>query len=186
MLFFNLVQPIDARIASLESLFQMRPRSHVLVPWPMKFDARLLQQLLQIQFAPFLAPSSPGLGRQGLPSGRVLSRTVLRSPTQSLVSKSSKPGGRCNLSVSVGRRPRFFRAFLLADRAVPSIISATLSPNMGSPPKGSSPQSTSGVIVLGVAFFFFAFFLGTGVFFLGVTKRRRFFAFRRLSSGRCG
>ena len=92
------------------------------------------------------------------------------------MSKSSQPGGRFNLSVSVGRRPRFFRTFLLADQAVPSIISATLSPNMGSPPKGSSPQSTSGVIVLGVPFFFFAFFLGTGVFLLGVTKRRRFFA----------
>ena len=80
MLFGNLVQPIDARIASLKSLFQMRAGSHVLVPWPMKFDARFLQQLLQIQFAPFLAPSSPGLGRQGLPSGRVLFLTVLRSP----------------------------------------------------------------------------------------------------------
>ena len=31
MLFGNLVQPIDARIASLESLFQMRAGSHVLV-----------------------------------------------------------------------------------------------------------------------------------------------------------
>ena len=31
MLFGNLVQPIDARIATLESLFQMRAGSHVLV-----------------------------------------------------------------------------------------------------------------------------------------------------------
>ena len=80
MLFGNLVQPIDARIATLESLFQMRPWSHVLVPWPMEFDARFLQHLLQITFAPFLATSSPGLEKQGLPSGHVLFLTALRSP----------------------------------------------------------------------------------------------------------
>ena len=45
----------------------------------MKFDSCFLQHLLQIKFAPFLASSSPGLGREGLPLGLVLFLTAFRS-----------------------------------------------------------------------------------------------------------
>ena len=45
----NLVQSIDARIPSRQSLFQMRPRSHVLITGPMKFDPSLSQPFLHIE-----------------------------------------------------------------------------------------------------------------------------------------
>ena len=143
-----------AWIASLESLFQMRPQSHVLVPWPMKFNARFLQHLFQIKFAPFLAPSSPGLGRQGLPSGLVLFLTALRSHAH-----RDTVGGSCQNPASWVSVVIYLYVF--ADQAVPSIISATLSPIMGSPPKESSPESTNGVlVVLGGGFLLLCFVFG--------------------------
>ena len=45
----NLVQSIDARIPSRQSLFQMRTGSHVLITGPMKFHTRLAQPFLHIE-----------------------------------------------------------------------------------------------------------------------------------------
>ena len=48
VLFSNLVQTIDARITPFQTFNQMRPRTHVLIPRPMKFSARLAQQFLNV------------------------------------------------------------------------------------------------------------------------------------------
>ena len=45
----NLVQPVDARIPSRQSFFQMSPESHVLIARPVKFHARLAQPFLHIE-----------------------------------------------------------------------------------------------------------------------------------------
>ena len=49
MLFGDLVQSIDARISSLQSFFQMRTGSHVLITGLVKFDPRLGQQFLNVK-----------------------------------------------------------------------------------------------------------------------------------------
>ena len=43
-----LSQTIDARITPFQTFNQMRPRTHVLIPRPMKFSARLAQQFLNV------------------------------------------------------------------------------------------------------------------------------------------
>ena len=48
VLFSNLVQTIDARITPFQTFNQMHPRTHVLIPRPMKFSARLAQQFLNV------------------------------------------------------------------------------------------------------------------------------------------
>ena len=53
----NLVQSIDPRISSRQSLFQMRPGSHVLITGPMKFHPRLAQPFLHIETPSCLAVS---------------------------------------------------------------------------------------------------------------------------------
>ena len=49
MNFSNPVQPIDAGIPTGQAFFQMGAGSHVLITGPMKFDARLVQLLLDIK-----------------------------------------------------------------------------------------------------------------------------------------
>ena len=49
--FTDAVQSVDPRIPALESLFQMRTGSHVLIAWPVKFNPRLSQRFLNIYLA---------------------------------------------------------------------------------------------------------------------------------------
>ena len=53
-------QAIDARISAFQPFRQMRAWSHVLVPGPMKFDARLAEQLLKIESGPALFSAPRG------------------------------------------------------------------------------------------------------------------------------
>ena len=46
--FGNAVQPVDAGIPALQAFLQMGAWAHVLVPWPMKFDACLGQPFLDV------------------------------------------------------------------------------------------------------------------------------------------
>ena len=58
VLFGNLVQTVDAGIPTFQTFGQMRPGTHVLIPWPMKFLARLAQQFLNVQTLASLDVSS--------------------------------------------------------------------------------------------------------------------------------
>ena len=49
VLFGNSIQSIDARITSFQSFFQSRPRSHVLITGPVKFDPRLVSEVSKVQ-----------------------------------------------------------------------------------------------------------------------------------------
>ena len=47
--FSNPVQPVDAGIPTGQSFFQMGARSHILIAGPMKFNARLVEEVLHIE-----------------------------------------------------------------------------------------------------------------------------------------
>ena len=47
--FGNPVQPVDAGIPTGQSFFQMGAGSHVLIAGPMKFNARLVEEVLHIE-----------------------------------------------------------------------------------------------------------------------------------------
>ena len=47
--FGNPVQPVDAGIPTGQSFFQMDVGSHVLIAGPMKFNARLVEEVLHIE-----------------------------------------------------------------------------------------------------------------------------------------
>ena len=49
MRFGNPVRPVDAGIPMGQSFFQMSARSHVLIAGPMKFNARLVEEVLHIK-----------------------------------------------------------------------------------------------------------------------------------------
>ena len=49
MCFGNPVQPVDAGIPTGQSFFQMGAGSHILIAGPMKFNARLVEEVLHIK-----------------------------------------------------------------------------------------------------------------------------------------
>ena len=62
MLFGNPVQTVDPGISSFQTFLQLDPRSHVLIPRPMKLDASLSQPLLNVESQTPLLPSPSRLG----------------------------------------------------------------------------------------------------------------------------
>ena len=48
VLFCDLVQTIDARMPAFQVFFQMRPATHLLIPWSIQFLASLVQQFLNV------------------------------------------------------------------------------------------------------------------------------------------
>ena len=49
MRFGNPVQPVDAGISTGQSFFQMGAGSHILIAGPMKFNTRLVEEVLHIE-----------------------------------------------------------------------------------------------------------------------------------------
>ena len=66
----NLVQSVDAGIPAFQTFGQMRAGTHVLIPGPMKFDARFGQHVLKVKSPSFLRSSfsSDDLALGGLSS----------------------------------------------------------------------------------------------------------------------
>ena len=79
----NLVQTVDARVASSQAFLEMRPGSHELIAGPMKFHPRLAQPLLNVDACtplhPPLSRSSPFWTSRRTGSTRVLAPLPSRS-----------------------------------------------------------------------------------------------------------